>query len=261
MFPTSQAPGAFKTRCLLPEEEDRTRRPMISRSAQIAAVAAVVFAVALASVYVAYLAPSGNACSSLQCSGSGNSSGTNSAQGANSTYIATYSATPTAYTSTTSTSVSSQTGSSTNTYSVSTSTGPTGTYSYSPNPDIEVLSVSAVVSNGKSVTFAVQFRNTGTGTIYVEGGGGSSLDSSIISGGNVVAKLQQPRCLIATALISVAPGEDHASSTPGCWSGYYYALVQPGTVDVELTLSWSYGLSSTGSNSNPVVITAVFNLE
>jgi hypothetical protein len=107
---------------------------------------------------------------------------------------------------------------------------------------VKVLSVSATVSGDSAVGFTVQFQNIGSSTIYVLGGGGSSLNSTITTGASYVKEVTGPRCEIAEAIVPVSPGGDWTAVTPGCWSGYHYELLSPGTIGVQLTLTWSGGI-------------------
>jgi hypothetical protein len=185
---------------------------------------------------------------------SGSVGQTTSIQAANQTVIATQ---VTALASTTTTSTS--TASTISTQTVSTG----GSYTYNPSSQVKILSVAATVSGSQAghqaVTFSVQFENTGTGTIYVLSGGGSSLSSTVTSGQLVVQQVTGPKCEIAIAMGPVSPGGDWTARTPGCWSGYYYQLFGPGTVQVQLTLNWS-GNSSQGTSSGSLVIDAQFTL-
>lgn len=56
-----------------------------------------------------------------------------------------------------------------------------------------------------------------------------------------------PKCEIVSAEILVSTGQNFTSSTLGCWSEYSYVLLQPGTIQVQLTLNWSTGMSTTGA--------------
>jgi hypothetical protein len=166
---------------------------------------------------------------------------TNSIQGANQTYVATYVNSlnpPTALTtSLTTTTSTSSTSSSTSTQSLSTGAA----FTYTPSSQVKVLSVSAMVSGSSIIGFSAQFQNIGTDSINVLTGGGSSLDSSITTGAANVMVVTGPRCEIAEALSPVSPGGEWTAITPGCWSGYHYELLTPGTIGVQLTLTWSGG--------------------
>jgi hypothetical protein len=178
-------------------------------------------------------------------------------QGGNQTVLATYVSTMTWYSSST-------TGSSTSATSTS-SQSPTsgGSFTYTANSQVKVISVSALVSQGQSgsqtVSFSVEFENIGGSTIYVLEGGGSSMSASLTPGTAEVSKASSVACEMMVAEVSVAPMQDHTSVTPGCWSGYVWQLVSPGTVQVQITLGWS-GSASAGSNSGSVDITAQFTL-
>lgn len=149
----------------------------------------------------------------------------------------------------------------TSTTSTGSSSAVSGSYSFSPASPILVQSVDAVTTrtqNGYAyVTFAATFENIGNYPIYVVGGCGSGLSSSI-SDSSVIRKISSgPLCACADFVMELEHGQDHTSTTPGCWSGYDYELIQPGTVTVNLTQYWSSG-SSLGVNSTSIV--AEFNL-
>ncbi len=135
-----------------------------------------------------------------------------------------------------------------------------GSFTYSPNSNVKILSVEAYTSQygteNQSISFLINFENVGNDTIYVVRGGGSGLNATILSGN--VKEVSTVRCDIAEAPSPVAPGSNSSVTTPGCWSGYNLVISQPGTIQVQLTLSWSYGQSSTQMSSD--VITAEFNL-
>lgn len=157
--------------------------------------------------------------------------------------------------------------STTSTYSASSSSTSSssvggGSYSYTNSSQVEVISVAAVLSQGQGgsevVTFSVQAKNVGSGDIYVLAGGGSSLNSTIVSGNSLVSTVKSPRCGILEAMIPIAPSGDWASSSPGCWSGFQYQLQQQGTIEVLLELTWTSG--TTQGSSNSLVIDATFAL-
>ena len=135
--------------------------------------------------------------------------------------------------------------------------GTGGSFTYTPSSQVVILSVAATVSGGQGgylgLVLSVQFENVGSGTIYVLGGAGSSLNATILSGATT-AHVKGTECEMAIALVPIGPGEEHTSTTPGCWSGYYYQVSGPGAVQVELTLSWS------GSNAGSVDIYAQFDV-
>jgi hypothetical protein len=190
---------------------------------------------------------------------SGSTSETNSFQAVNQTVIAIH---VTAITSTTTTSASSV--STTTTFQSTTQSQTSGgSYAYNPSLYVKILSVAATVSSAQAghqtLTFRVQFENVGSGTIYVLSGGGSSLSAIITSGASVVQEVAGPRCEIATVMGPVSAGGDWTATTPGCWSGFSYQLLEAGTIQVQLTLTWS-GDNSQGSGSGSLVINAQFAL-
>ena len=84
------------------------------------------------------------------------------------------------------------------------------------------------------------------------------MNAIITSGGSHVSQVTGPRCEIAVSMGPVNPGEDWTATTPGCWSGYHYQLISPGTIGVQMTLTWSGG--TTGGASGSVEIYADFSL-
>ena len=102
----------------------------------------------------------------------------------------------------------------------------------------------------------VAYQNVGASDIYTVQGCGSSLTASIPSGSDVIQETPTVRCLCDEAPAPVAPGDYRTATTPGCWSGYQFDLVHPGTVQVQLTLSWGYdqGFQQRGTTN----ITATF---
>jgi len=128
---------------------------------------------------------------------------------------------------------------------------------------VRVDSVTATTSTGTDgnthVTFQVQFENTGTAPVYILGGCGSGLSSSIASGTSVLRQVNGgPLCDCAEVILPLYQGQNHTSTNPGCWSGFSYELVGQGMVDMNFTLRWS----SSGQglpDSNSTSIQAQFN--
>ena len=90
------------------------------------------------------------------------------------------------------------------------------------------------------MTFQVLFENNGAFPIYVIGGCGGGLTSSIVGNSTVVRQVRGgPLCACAAIIITVDQGQNHTSTNPGCWSGYYYELVGHGMVTMNMTLKWS----------------------
>jgi hypothetical protein len=223
---------------------------LVPKSAQALLVVVLVLVLSVSAIYVVYILPSNGSCQPSGCASSPTKGSTLSAQAGNRTVVALYHP-PTPDTTTTA---------STSTLPpYSTGTSPSrGSYTYAHNSQVGVLSVSAVVSGDQYVTFSVQYQNIGSGTIDVVRGGGSSLSVSLGSGSEIISQVQGPRCLIATAQVPVGPGQVQTSITPGCWSGYSYKLVASGTIDVQLTLTWS--TESGAAQSGSIVISAEFTL-
>ncbi len=124
-----------------------------------------------------------------------------------------------------------------------------GSFTYSPSSPVKVTSVQASIfqdgGGGTTVSFAVSFQNGGTYTIYTAAGCGSGLTAEVPPGSPVLQKVNGgPVCLCAEMMAPVDPGQNHTSYTPGCWSGYHFALLQPGTVQVDFTLYWGSMMAS-----------------
>jgi hypothetical protein len=191
-----------------------------------------------------------------------------SIQHGNQSVVATYFNTFTGITSTkfTSNTISSSTHTKTTertTTSSSTTTSPGGVFTYSPsNSAVKILSVEADTgssgSGNQSISFKVGFENVGSSDIYVVQGG---LNATILWGSARTQIVRTPRCMIMEAPIAITPGENASAFTPGCWSGYEHLLLQPGTIEVQLTLSWSTGpFAQSAYVGNEIIITAEFNL-
>jgi hypothetical protein len=149
------------------------------------------------------------------------------------------------------------------TSSVSTS-GTQGSFSFSPDKPVKIVSVKATTSQGsggvKLVTFSVMFQNVGSSPVYVIGGCGSGLYATLPANSPVIQKVSGgPVCMCAEYIAPINPGQNHTSVTTGCWSGYYYKLVQPGTVAVNFTLNWGMdGQNYQQSNSTSISATFTF---
>jgi hypothetical protein len=137
-----------------------------------------------------------------------------------------------------------------------------GTFTPSSNTPVRVNFVRANLYAGqdgvRTVQFELGYTNVGSQAIYVVKGCGSSLNSTITSGGGVVETVRGGvRCLCAEAPSAVGPGQSQTAVDPGCWSGYYYRVVRAGSFSVALTLGWS-GNSTVGSESGHVTVAANF---
>ena len=135
-----------------------------------------------------------------------------------------------------------------------------GSFSSTPSSPVKVLSVAASTSQGAgqtAVSFAVTYENVGQSDVYTVVGCGSGLVASLPPGTTVLQKVTQgPVCLCDEAMTPVSPGQNRTSYTPGCWSGYQFLLVHPGTAQVDFTLSW--GSNSTFQQGGQTNITAYF---
>jgi hypothetical protein len=109
------------------------------------------------------------------------------------------------------------------------------------------------------VTFVVAFDNIGKDSIYVTGGCGGGLYSSV-ENSSIIEKIPGGLLCECPALImELKTGQNHSSFNPGCWSGYAYRFVRQGTVVVDFTLYWSPS-GQTAFNANSTSIVAKFNL-
>jgi hypothetical protein len=148
--------------------------------------------------------------------------------------------------------------------SSSLSTGITnGSFSYLPSSPIRILSVGAVTDTSpggiRSVTFSVLFENVGVTPIYVVAGCGDALNSTV-QPNSVLQKVSSgPLCECAEFLLPLSQGQNHTSDAPTCRSGFYFRLVQSGSVTVNLTLYWSTNSQSfTGTNSTSITARFTF---
>jgi hypothetical protein len=146
------------------------------------------------------------------------------------------------------TATSSATTSSTTSSSTSTTTTSTnvfrGTFTYSPSSPVQVDAVTATTSVGQNgtvnVTFQVLFTNEGSSAIFVMGGCSGGLSTSIEGNQNVLRQVTGgPLCDCAAVILTLQNGQNHTSTSPGCWSGYNYQLIGHGDVTMNMTLNWS----------------------
>ena len=239
-----------------------------------ALVVVAVLAIALAVQYTGgNLGRTVTSSASSSLTSSGSTFSTNSVQGGNQTYVATFqSATEESTTATTATSSSSSasasSASSSTTFSSSITTSGTqsqnngDSYSYTASSQVRILSVEATVSGSQqgesAVSFWVRYENIGNSDIYVVEGDGSGLNATITSGASLIKEFAGARCMIVVVVGPLSPGSNQTAFTPGCWSGYQFELLEPGTIGVQLTLSWSTGLSQGEKGS--ITISAEFAL-
>jgi hypothetical protein len=265
-------PVAFKTVGLSPYKYKLTPGWCAVRNNLVYAVFAVVIVAGLVTSAFLLSYPMGRGVTSSTLS-SGTVASASSQQAGEHTFNATYTntmarccITTSATTSSSETSMSSTTSTaSSSSYSTTTSqsgSGGGGSFNYAASSEVKILSVAAVLTGGdgspQTVSFVVKAQNTEDGNITVLEGGGSSLNSTIVSGGSVITSVSGPRCEIAEAPVPIRPGGTWTSTSPGCWSGYYYELLQQGTIDVQLTLNWGGG--SGGGASGTLAIEAEFTL-
>jgi len=125
---------------------------------------------------------------------------------------------------------------------------------------IESVQASTAQQDGATrVTFQVLFENVGNSPIYVLGGCGGGLTSSIVGSSSVIQQTAGgPLCDCAAIILTLESGQNHTSTNPGCWSGFYYDLVGSGTANVNFTLSWSTGSQNVIQGTNSTTISAQF---
>ena len=111
------------------------------------------------------------------------------------------------------------------------------------------------------VTFQVLFGNAGMAPVYVVGGCGGGLSASVVGSPTAIQQVSGgPLCDCAAAILTINEGQNHTSVTPGCWSGYSYRLVSPGTLLINMTLRWSIDPQNfAGTNSTSIQAVFVFD--
>ena len=80
-----------------------------------------------------------------------------------------------------------------------------------------------------------------------------------MSSPSIIAENQGVRCLCAEYIAPLNPGDSGSALTPGCWSGVLYQVVHPGTISMEMTLS--YWLGQNEQNQGKTSIQASFTLQ
>jgi len=143
------------------------------------------------------------------------------------------------------------------------STTSASSYTFSPSSPLQVSSVSAQTTKDNAtgkvyLTLSVTYKNVGSEAVYVTRGCGSSL-SAAISSTSVIAENQGVRCLCAEFIAALNLGDSGSALTPGCWSGVTYQVVHPGTISVEMTLSYWSGQNQ--QNPGNTTIQASFTLQ
>jgi hypothetical protein len=127
---------------------------------------------------------------------------------------------------------------------------------------VKIASVEASTAQQEGavrVTFQMLFENVGTTTIYVLGGCGGGLTSSIDGDSSVIQQTAGgPLCDCAAIVLALEAGQNHTSTNPGCWSGFYYDLVGSGTFTMNFTLNWSTDGQNAIQGTNSTTITAQF---
>ena len=164
--------------------------------------------------------------------------------------------------SSTATTTSSCTTSDSTTTSTSTSSATSnviyGQFSYTQASSVKIVSVEATAAEDSygntTVAFQVLFENVGVAPIYVLGGCGGGLSATIVGSSSVLRQVSGGSlCDCAAIILTLVQGQNHTSVTPGCWSGYAYHLLSPGSVTMNMTLQWSTnGQSLEGTNSTSI---------
>jgi hypothetical protein len=149
--------------------------------------------------------------------------------------------------------------SSTTTIASSSSTNATnGSFTFSPGSPVRIDSVTATTTTQSDgsvfVTFQVLLENDGATPVFVLGGCGSGLSSSISGNSSVLSwVLGGPLCDCAAIVVTLDQGQNHTSTNPGCWSGYNYELMGHGPVTMNMTVQWSSnGQDLLGTNSTSI---------
>src|SRR5438876_2144699 len=143
------------------------------------------------------------------------------------------------------------------------STTSASSFSFSPSAPLQVLSVSAQTTRDDAtgkvyLTLLVAYKNIGSEAVYVTRGCGSPLSANI-SSTSVIAENQGVRCLCAEFIAALNPEDSGNALTPGCWSGVLYQVVHPGTISVEMKLTYWSGQNQ--QNPGATFIEASFTLE
>ena len=143
------------------------------------------------------------------------------------------------------------------------STTSASSFSFSPSAPLQVLSVNAQTTKDNAtgkvyLTLYVAYKNIGSEAVYVTRGCGSALTAAI-SSTSVIAEISGVRCLCAEFVAALNPGDSGSALTPGCWSGVTYQVVHPGTISVEMTLSYWSGQNQ--QNPGNTTIQASFTLQ
>jgi hypothetical protein len=108
------------------------------------------------------------------------------------------------------------------------------------------------------LTLSVAYKNVGSDAVYMTRGCGSSLSANI-SSSSIIAENQGVRCLCAEYIAPLNPGDSGSALTPGCWSGVTYQVLHPGTVSLEMALSYWSGQNE--QNPGKTTIQASFMLQ
>jgi len=116
-------------------------------------------------------------------------------------------------------------------------------FTYSPNPQVQIVSVEANKTYASThIVFWVTVENTGISPIQLDN---YALNFSVPANSSVLRQVDCP-CFPGgtdiTGGYSLNPGESYTldAGWPNTKS-FYYQVVQPGTVDVNLNFTWTEG--------------------
>src|SRR6266480_1921099 len=135
-----------------------------------------------------------------------------------------------------------------------------GTFTYAPMGQVRVDSAQAMItfplgSGQEDIEFALTFENIGNSPIHFVS---YELNSSIAT--NSTVRRETCNCgLGVSGEITLNHGQNFTLYDPVAGDGYFYALLQGGTVDVTFNFNWTTdSQGSTRSNSTTVSARFVF---
>jgi hypothetical protein len=130
-----------------------------------------------------------------------------------------------------------------------------GTFTYAPRGQVQVDSVQAMMGGGEDVTFTVTFENIGAGPVYFPS---YELNSSIST--NSTISREDCNCgLGVSESVTLNHGQNFTLYDPASGDGYFYKLLQGGTVNVTFSFNWA--TQSSSSTSNTTTVSALFIFE
>jgi hypothetical protein len=116
-----------------------------------------------------------------------------------------------------------------------------GPFTYTQDGQVQVDYVQATEStfqNGgpPQVTFYVTVENLGNTPISFPS---YALDSSIATNGSVLQKLSSGQGLTLTEGVTLSHGQNYTLFAPYSGDGYYYELLDPGSVNMNFSFNWT----------------------